>query len=785
MMQLSAMRFSKLFRVASLVSTAALVISAATATAKPAKGWYHFRGPQQDGTSLETGLPDTLDLGKTLLWTAELSGQSSPTIFDGKLYVMGYTGDGPDLQEMVACFDAESGKKLWDHRWNDFLSDIIYTRYSTSNPTVDPATGNVYVQGTQGIIAGFTGNGKKLWEYSMMDRFGRMTFPNGRTAAPVIDDNLVVTHHITAYWGAMGPARDRFLAFDKITGELVYLTTPGGQPKDSSYSPPVASWWNGQRVFYCGTGDGAVVCFNARTGKPLWYTKISQGGVNAGVLIYKDTIIAIHGRENLDNSEIGRMVALRIPKSIPEGASPHQFPVTELEIWRNGLSSFASSPVLVDDIAYIVNMTGDLNAVEAASGKILWSTKLGIEQRNATMVHAEGKLYVPMLEDPHSKESGADAGTKGAFYIVKSGRSGGEIQSKVQLDGRCFGSPCVYNGKVYLQTTKNLYCWGTEGDNKGRAEELAKVKWPKAGKPAALHMIPNEVLLRPGQKQEFRILVVDEKGFTVEELRSNRRVAFESFIPPTAKVKVRMNAKFDSRGRLVAADSSTPSAGMFKATYKGLTGFVRGRILPDLPIKEDFESFKITNTHPENHPEAGEEFTYPPLPWIGARFKFEIRENDGDQDFIKTIDNKLFQRGIVFLGHPDMSDYTMEADVMTEGNRRKMSEVGFICQRYYVILKGNSGKLQINSNLERIKEETSFRMKPNTWYRLKARVDRNKDGSGVVRAKAWPKDQPEPDAWTLELNHKIAHDQGSPGLFGFAPQEIQVHIDNLAVTSNK
>ncbi len=781
MTQMSAMRFSKLIRLAALTAT---LTSVATLSAKPAEGWYHFRGPQQNGTSLETGLPDSVDPAKTL-WTASLSGQSSPTIYKGKLYVMGYEGEGPDLQELVACFDAETGKKLWDHRWNDFLSDIIYTRYSTSNPTVDPATGNVYVQGSQGIIAGFTGDGKKLWEHSMMDRFGRMTFPNGRTASPVVDGDLVVTHHITAYWGAMGPARDRFLAFDKISGEVVYITTPGGAPKDSSYSPPVLSWWNGQRVMYSGTGDGSVVCFNARTGNPIWYTKISQGGVNAGILLYKDTIIAVHGRENLDNSEIGRMVALKVPKSVPAGASPHEFPVKELELWRNGVSSFASSPVIVGDLVYQVDGTGDLNCVEAASGEVLWKTKLGIEQRNASMIHAENKLYIPMLEDPETKETGAEAGTKGAFYIVEPGRNGGKILSKAQLDGRCFGSPCVFNGKVYLQTTKNLYCWGTRGDNKGRAEELADGEWPKAGKPAALHLIPNEILLHPGEKQEFRILVVDDKGFTVEELKSTKGVEFESFIPPTAKVKVRMNAEFDKQGRLVADQTSEPSAGMFKATYKGITGFVRGRIQPGLPMHEDFESFTIDEKHPASHPEAGTEYTYPPLPWIGARFKFEVRNSDGDKDLAKTIDNKLFQRGIVFFGHPDMTDYTIEADVLTEGNRRKMSEVGLICQRYYVILKGNSGKLQINSNLERIKEETSFRMKPNTWYRLKARVDRNKDGSGVVRAKAWAKEDPEPAEWTLEVEHKHAHDQGSPGLFGFAPQEVPVHIDNLSVTSNK
>ena len=59
------------------------------------------------------------------------------------------------------------------------------------------------------------------------------------------------------------------------------------------------------------------------------------------------------------------------------------------------------------------------------------------------------------------------------------------------------------------------------------------------------------------------------------------------------------------------------------------------------------------------------------------------------------------------------------------------------------------------------------------------------DGSGVVRAKAWKKGEAEPDKWTIEVPHKTAHQNGSPGLFGFSPQDMQVYIDNVTVTSNE
>jgi hypothetical protein len=113
-----------------------------------------------------------------------------------------------------------------------------------------------------------------------------------------------------------------------------------------------------------------------------------------------------------------------------------------------------------------------------------------------------------------------------------------------------------------------------------------------------------------------------------------------------------------------------------------------------------------------------------------------------------------------------------------------MSEVGLINQRYLIVLKGNSQEIEVNSNQERLKVAAPFRWSPNVWYTLKARVDLAPDGTGVVRGKAWKRGDPEPDAWTIEVPHRTAHRAGSPGLFGFSPQEMRVFIDNVLVTQN-
>lgn len=753
-----------------------------------ADGWLSWRGPGQMGVSLETGLPEKLELkGESHRWTAAFPGKSTPVVADGRLYIMGYLGEGPDLQEGVACFDAETGQKLWQQLANDYLSDTIYLRYATASPAIDPETGNVYVQGTQGRLAAYTRGGKLLWARDLMEEFGRLTFPNSRTGSPVIDRELVITRGITANWGAHGPAADRFYAFDKRTGELVWVSSPGGQPKDNSFSHPVLGWHKGLRVFFAAAGDGSVVCVNARTGDPLWRIPLFKAGINASVLLHNDDkIIAVYGTPY----ELGQMVALKIPEVLPTNTAsgPVEIPRASVELWSADISSSTSSPILVGDRVYIVAEKGDLCSVDANSGRLLWKLKLGIEQRNACPLYADGKLYVPILDDPAGKtESSGEAGNKGAFYIIKPGETNAEILTHLELEGRCFGTPTAYRGRIYVQTDQKLYCFGPP-QPKPPVAAPAETPWPAAGPAAQLQVIPAEVALKPGQSATFRVRSLDARGMVVAEHVDPQAIKWTPYVPPTARVRATLNGAFDAPNRLTAAAANAPSAGAFQAESNGLKGYCRGRVLPNLPLREDFEAFALTETT-TNAFEPPTPFAYPPLPWIGARIKFEVREKDGNKALVKTIDNKFFQRATVFIGTPDMRNYTIQADVLSDGNRRKMSDVGVIVQRYLVLLKGNEQKLEISSNLERLRvpaagSPPNFAWTANTWYRLKARVDTQPDGSGVVRAKAWKRDEPEPAAWTLEVAHQTAHQHGAPGLFGFSPQEMRVYIDNVVVTPN-
>src|SRR5690349_1194835 len=90
-------RLALRFSAALLLSLLAPTIPAlAAGTARPA-GWYQWRGPEENGVSRETGLPDPWDpdTGENVIWTSNVGGMSSPVVWNGKLYTWTRVGEVP------------------------------------------------------------------------------------------------------------------------------------------------------------------------------------------------------------------------------------------------------------------------------------------------------------------------------------------------------------------------------------------------------------------------------------------------------------------------------------------------------------------------------------------------------------------------------------------------------------------------------------------------------------------------------------------------------------------
>lgn len=733
-----------------------------------ASGWLNWRGPDQNGVSkAEVKLPDRLEVGgPNHRWSYQVRGGGTPVIADGRVYAFGFYGERSDLEETLICLDVKTGAKIWEHRFRDYISDTTYNRYAIGSPVIDAETGNVYLESTFGLVMAFTRDGKLLWEHSMMEEFGRLTFPNGRTGSLAIDGPLVITDGITANWGADGPGRNRFYAFDKITGELVWSSTPGVQPIDSSFATPVFGDLGDQRVFYAGTGCGNIVCVNARTGEPVWRFRLSQAGVNADVVLDgPGRLIGIHGKENVDTTSQGRLVALKIPTEYPTGPKPLILG-PEAEIWRNDdFMAFSSSPLLVNNRIYSTIATGSLVCADATTGKTLWSEKLGPDQLHASPAFADGKLYVPMLN--------------GSVHVLALAGDRANVLSVNEMGAPCLGAPSFYGDAVFIFTKEALHCFGP----KASAASVPVAAAPPAPRPSAgpitrLQVVPAEFALAPGESQRFTVYGLDASGRRVRAVTDN--ATFAKWSPPTAPMQTEVDAELS--GNVVKAGPNAKlSVGNLQAKWNNLTGVTRGRIVAGMGYTENFDSVPLTLKN-----DAGEAVAFPPLPWLGARVKWHVMERQGSKVVANRLDVILFQRTMNFIGKSNQRNYTLAADVMTDGTRRVMSSVGLVNQRYLITLAANSRILEVSSNHERLKESVPFVAQPNTWYRLKTRVDRDPSGSGGwVRAKVWERSAAEPAAWTIEVRQDQLHVQGSPGIFAFSPQSLKrVFIDNLSLAAN-
>lgn len=725
--------------------------------------WLFARGDLGMGVSTETGLPD--ELNGTTVWTYEIQGGGIPVVAGDKVYQFGYYGSGEKVEESLTCLDIESGELIWDRRRQDFISDIVYDRYGVGSACVDRETGNVFFQTSPGLLAGFSPDGSLLWERSLMEEFARLTFPNGRTGGPCVDEDLVILHAITANWGTNGPARDRFYAFDKITGELVWTSTPGTTPQDSSFAPLVfEDLEDGRRVFYSGTGCGHVVCVDARTGQPLWRFKMSHGGVNAGVVLHQDLVIAVHGKENIDSSKIGRMVGIRKPHKLPVLGEPILELGPEDEAWRNEeLESFTSSPVLYKDRVYTSVKTGELFCNDARTGGTIWVVKLAPDQIHAAPTWADGKLYIPMFD--------------GHVYVVEDVGNHGKILNKIDLGHACLAAPAIAQGKILIQAKNKLYCFGNSISPKPfRSAE--PFNSDKTGEIKSLQIVPSEFSLSAGKKVKFRVFALDSSGRRIKQLGDG--LTWEKWIPPSAKVRAELDGNLTvvGPGSLHALPSAKLSAGAVQVSYEGLTAVTRGRILPALPYREDFQDGYTLNQIASD----GISFSYPPLPWLGARMRWQVQDLGGERVAGNTLDRVLFQRAINFVGSWKDSDYIVEMDAKVDGNRRIKSTIGVINQRYIFALVGNANTLQVVSNYDRFERSVPFPIEANRWYRIKTQIDLQDDGSGLIRAKAWPREEPEPGEWNLEEIHTKPHRQGAAGIYALSPQsKKKVYFDNLNI----
>lgn len=747
MRRLSTLAAAASFRLAAFAATALV------ASPSFAGDWANWRGPEMNGVSREKNLPETWnpETGENVVWTSDIGGRSAPVILNGRVYLNCRTHhdindpeESVHAQEQVVCWDLETGEELWKDVFNVFQTDIPAPRIGWSSMAADPETGNVYVHSVSGLFICYNADGERLWQHSFFEEYGRISGYGGRNQTPIIDEGRVVVSFLCRNWGETGtpPPKHRYYAFDKKTGEVMWVAAPGGPPQDTNYSVPIVTVIDGERLLIGGNGDGGFYAINARTGKTRWGQKMSKRATNVSPVVEENRVYIAHGEDNIDTIDFGRIQC--IDGSAKGEIGPEQ------TIWRiDGIKMGYASLLVHDGILYCVADTGLLFAFDSKTGEELWQYSLGTVGKGSP-VWADGKLYVMEVN--------------GNVHILKPSREGVESLSHVELPARegagtdeIYASPAISNGKIVLVTRDRTICIAKKGAEPAEDEipPMAEEK-PVGEKVATVHVIPYEVSLNAGGSHSYRLQTFDENGGFIEET-SNFSFAGSEELDGVKVEGTEVSVPEDLAGHL---------GGTVKTEYEGVAATARVRAFPKLPWKWTFDEFTGKQVPPT---------------WINAIAAVGPLAKDGET-FMQKTSGEGRPSAYIWCGPPEMSGYTVQCDVMSseDPKRRQMANIGITCQRYNFTLKGNVQKLEVLSWVphRRAAKEVKFRWDPEKWYTMKVRVTPTEEGCNV-QGKVWERGKPEPEAWTIEAFDPHPNENGSPGIYFYA--QTSCFFDNYQV----
>ena len=223
--------------------------------------WPGFRGPHRDsivpGVRIET---DWSASPPKEMWRRPVGpGWSSFAVGDGRIYTQEQRGEF----EVVACYDASTGKPVWTHRDAIRFSDPG----SGAGPRGTPALhgGRVYALGATGILNALDArSGAVAWTRNASSDTGAKRPDYGFSGSPLVVDDLVIV-----------ATSGRLAAYDRSTGAPRWIQKEGR----GSYSSPQLLTIGGfaQIVFLNGAGTNGVA---PADGKVLWNHPWPEPGVS-------------------------------------------------------------------------------------------------------------------------------------------------------------------------------------------------------------------------------------------------------------------------------------------------------------------------------------------------------------------------------------------------------------------------------------------------------------------------------------------------------------------------
>ncbi len=388
--------------------------------------WPDWRGPTADGRSDATGLPVTWSETENIAWKIPIHdmGFSTPVVLGDQIWLTTAKEDGQGLYAI--CIDVDSGAIV--HDIEVFRPDEpqkIHPQNTYATPSIAVEGGRVYVHfGTFGTACLDSETGQELWRRTDI----HCDHMQGPVSSPVLFDDLVILD-------LEGVDAQFMIALDKQSGDTVWRAKRSPEfygeavkyYAKKAYHTPIIVDVDGEPQLVS-NGAQLVSGHDPRTGEVLWR------------VVYRDDntisrVVSGHGLFFVNcGAGKNRLWAVR------HGGSGN---VTDSHVvWKADKDMpLESSPVLVDDLLYLVSDRGVLSCLEATTGETVWTEQL-TGKYGASLLYADNRIYV--------------SNKKGKTTVFEPGRSFRAVAVN-DLDGSFWASPAVADESLLLRTTTHLY----------------------------------------------------------------------------------------------------------------------------------------------------------------------------------------------------------------------------------------------------------------------------------------------------------------------------------------
>ncbi len=409
--------------------------------------WPQFRGPGGQGYADAKDLPVTWSETENIKWKTPLPGEawSSPVVSGNDIWMTNSTDEGESLRAI--CVRLDTGKIAFDVEiFHVDTPEFKHKLNSYASPTPILEYGRLYCFfGTHGMACIATHDGTKVWENTDIKHDPQ----NGAGSTPIsYKDKLLICID--------GMDVQYQLALNKSDGKVAWKT-PRSMPfkpntkedAKKAYGTPLIYQFEGRDQMIAVAAEG-FYAYDPNTGKELWRLK-HPGFSNAPIPVYGDGMLFMStgfmtpqtwavkpiadggGKPDLAPENVLWKIAGTALK-VSDVNKPDARPVTVVSQTR-------PSPIFIDKRLYLISDNGALSCIDAPTGNVVWTQKLGAEF-STSPTYADGRVYL--------------FNQVGKAIVFEPGEAFKKLAENTLEDG-CMASPAIVGKALIVRTKSALY----------------------------------------------------------------------------------------------------------------------------------------------------------------------------------------------------------------------------------------------------------------------------------------------------------------------------------------